>query len=469
MLRGYQNIVEVAQRVLSRALSNRQTLSQQPIVKVIQPDHELELQKLAKPKQEPMSIEKVLTNADEIFQHRVRMDHPRFFGFIPSPASDLSWLGEILNTAYNTHAGSWYQSSGPSSVEKSLITWLAQEIVGLPKSSGGCFVSGGSMANLTAMMVARDQKLTLEERSKGIVYTSDQTHSSVAKGLRILGFHDNQIRKIKCDKKYRLKIEFLEAAIKEDRMVGKKPFLIIGNCGTTNTGSVDPFTELAAIAQHEDLWLHADGAYGASTAFVKSRKSLLQGLELCDSLSWDAHKWLFQTYGCGMVIVRDRKLLVQSFGTSAEYIQDAVEGAEVHPNFWNYSPELTRPSRAMKLWFTLQMLGTDTLESAIERGFVLAEVAESSLTKLADWEILSPAQMGIICFRYAPGDLADEDLNELNRKISKKAIEENLAAPLTTMLDGKLCLRICSIHPDLENREMERIIDGLDRIARSLS
>jgi L-2,4-diaminobutyrate decarboxylase len=468
MLRGTRDLTETAQTLLKHCIDTRQTINEQPIVKVIQPNVEANLEKLARPSLQPVPLESVLCNANEIFDYRVRMDHPRFFGFIPSPASDLSWLGDMLNTAYNTHAGSWYQSSGPSTIEKSLITWLAQDVVGFPDSAGGCFVSGGSMANLTALMVARDQKLAFDERTKAVIYISEQTHSSVAKGLRILGFHDTQIRKISCDQRFRLRVDVLQDTIEADRKTGKKPFLVIANCGTTNTGTIDPLEELAEIARREDLWFHADGAYGATAALAKGRKSILQGLELCDSLSWDAHKWLFQTYGCGMVLLRDRKLLVQSFGTSAEYIQDAAEGAEMYPNFWNYSAELTRPARAMKLWFSLQMLGLDAIGAAIERGFSLAEVAGSALKQLQDWQILSPAQMGIICFRYAPPHHSPEGLDDLNRMVSKKAIEENLAAPLTTKLCGTVCLRICSIHPDLKNDEMMDIIHGLDRIARDL-
>jgi L-2,4-diaminobutyrate decarboxylase len=468
MLRGSHDLAEIAEKLLKQCIDGRQTVARQPIIKVVQSDVEAKLQELAKPSAEPAPLESVLSNADEIFDYRVRMDHPRFFGFIPSPASDLSWLGDILNTAYNTHAGSWYQSSGPSAIEKSLINWMTQDVIGFPDSAGGCFVSGGSMANLTALMVARDQKLAFEDRTKAIIYMSEQTHSSIGKALRVLGFHSSQIRKIDFDEKFRIRVDVLQDTIEQDRRNNNKPFLVIGNCGTTNTGTVDPFEQLAEITRREDLWLHADGAYGASTALAKHRKSIIQGLELCDSLSWDAHKWLFQTYGCGMVLLRDRKLLVQSFGTSAEYIQDAAEGEEIYPNFWNYGLELTRPARAMKLWFSFQLLGLDAIDAAIERGFSLAEAAESALKQLQNWEILSPAQMGIVCFRYAPPDHPTELLDDLNRMISTKAIEENLAAPLTTKLYSKVCLRICSIHPDLNNKEMVDIVHGLDRIATEL-
>ncbi|RFU73810.1 pyridoxal-dependent decarboxylase [Trichoderma arundinaceum] len=422
--------------VLDHCVLERQSIPSQPIVKIIPPQNEKDIGDLAKPSRTPASIDTTLSHAENIFGYRVRMDHPRFFGFIPSPASDLSWLGEVLNSAYNTHAGSWFQSSGPSAVEKHLLSWLTADIIGYPETAGGCFVSGGSMANLSALMLARDQKLSFEQRSRAIAYTSEQTHSSLAKGLGILGFHPSQIQKVACDEDMRINTSLLKLTIEKDKASGKIPFLIVGNAGTTNTGTSDPFIELADIARHDNMWLHADGAYGASALLCPSRRGILNGIELSDSLSWDAHKWLFQTYGCGMVLVRNRKTLTESFGTTAEYTQDAAEKAESMPNFWNYGPELTRPARAMKLWFSFQLLGLDAIDQAIRHGFELAEVAQSSLERLADWEILSTAQMGIICFRYHPTQVSAIKLDELNLKISQAAIEKSLAAPLTTRIRG---------------------------------
>ncbi|KIX94354.1 uncharacterized protein Z520_10064 [Fonsecaea multimorphosa CBS 102226] len=460
-------LIGSALKVMKLSVDNRRGISDQPIVKITQPEVAQKFARLARPQHHPIPIDTVLENAREVFDHRIRMDHPRFFGFIPSPASDWSWLGEVLNTAFNTHAGSWLQSSGPSAIEQSLISWMACDLLGFPPTAGGCFVSGGSMANLSALMVARDQKLDFEERTRAVIYTSDQTHSSIVKGLRILGFHDRQVAKIECDQHFRMNTAMLRLRIEHDRRSGKKPFLVVGSCGTTNTGSVDPLDELAAIAQKEDLWLHVDGAYGASAALSKSRKSLIKHVGLCDSISWDAHKWLFQTYGCGMVLVRDRKLLMDSFRTGAEYTQDAPDGPEEYPNFWNYTQELTRPARAMKLWFSFQMLGLDAVQRGIEHAFELAETAQATLERLEHWQVLSPAQMGIICFRYQPPGLDEFALENLNKEISRIAIENNVAAALTTRLSGKLVIRICSMHPDLKNDEMMQIIKSLDHIAQA--
>ena len=466
------NLAELASKVVDQCVRERQTVDSQPILAVLPPKDAENIEAITKPGRLPASIDSTLAQAEQIFGYRVRMDHPRFFGFIPSPASDLSWLGDVLNSAYNTHAGSWFQSSGPSAVEKHLLSWLATDIVGFPESSGGCFVSGGSMANLSALILARDQKLAFEDRNKAVAYTSDQTHSSLAKGLGIIGFHADQVRKIPCDENLRIDLSLLKSAIEQDKASGRIPFLIVGNAGTTNTGSVDAFADLATMAKENDLWLHADGAYGASTLLCHSRRQLLDGIHLCDSISWDAHKWLFQTYGCGMVLVRERRLLTESFGTTAEYTQDAAETAETLPNFWNYGPELTRPARAMKLWFSFQLLGLEAISEAINHGFALAEAAQSALEHLPDWEIVSPAQMGIICFRFRPNGPDRTfvfDLDDLNKKISQRAIEKNIAAPLTTRIGRNLVMRICSIHPNLTKDEMVSIIEKLDHLAQELA
>jgi L-2,4-diaminobutyrate decarboxylase len=417
----------------------------------------------------PQPIESVIHEAITIFTHRVRMDHPKFFGFIPSPAHPTSWLGELLNSLFNTHAGSWFQSSGPSTIEASLIDFLASN-AGLPtETAGGIFVSGGSMANLTALMMARDQMLgSQEERMKGVIYVSEQTHLSVAKGLRVLGFVDSQIRKVPVDSKFRLDVESLGEMVQADRAKGLLPFAVVASCGTTNTGSVDPLHAIADFAQNEKLWMHVDGAYGANIVLSKSYTYLADGLGRADSISWDAHKWLFQTYGCGIVLTRNKKHLIDSFATDAEYVRDAV-AAENTPNFWNFGIELTRPARAMKLWFTMRVLGLETMGALIDHGFALAERAEAELRRRRDWEILSPANLAIVVFRYVPSGLSEKDLDELNIAIAKKIIAENRAGALTTKLLGKTVLRICAISPELSLDEMAEVIAKIDETARSLS
>ena len=324
------------------------------------------------------------------------------------------------------------------------------------------------MANLTALMMARDQMLgSQEERMRGCIYVSEQTHLSIAKGLRVLGFMDRQIRKVPVDSKFELDMNSLGKAIEADRIAGLLPFAVVASCGTTNTGSIDPLNEIADLAEKERLWMHIDGAYGASIVLSKSYSHLAGGMGRANSISWDAHKWLFQTYGCGIVLVRNKNHLMDSFATDAEYVRDAV-AAEETPNFWNFGIELTRPARAMKLWFTMRVVGLETMGMLIDHGCALAESAEAELKRLENWEILSPATLGILVFRYAPVSRSEREIDELNITISKKLLAENVAGALTTKLLGKIALRICAISPELSLEEMVRIITKIDETAISL-
>lgn len=415
------------------------------------------------------TIEKML----RVMSHRVAMEHPKFFGFIPSPVHETSILGHIITAMFNVHAGSWFQSSGPSAIEDALLKWLAQQAGFPPVGAGGAFVSGGSMANLTAIVAARDAKLSFDQRSKGVIYVSEQTHSSVQKGLNVAGFHASQTRAVECDHLYRLKAASLRKAIAIDREAGLVPFLVVATCGLTNTGGVDPLEAVADVSEDEGLWLHVDGAYGASVLLSSQHRRLAHGVARAHSLSWDAHKWLFQTYGCGVILLRDQRHLIQSFATNASYIQDAEEATLTDVNFWNRGIELTRPVRAMKLWFTLQCLGLDKVGEFIDHGIRLAELVEQEVRKLKNWRVVTPAQLAIVNFSYVArskgvgGESVEDSFmsEKVNTEVSKRAIYRNIAAVLTTRLHGKLNLRMCTISPLLEPGQLLDVVHSLDSLA----
>ncbi len=402
-----------------------------------------------------------------VFAQQATVDHRRYFAFIPGPFSPLSWIGELLTAGHNPHAGSWLQSAGPSCVEGEMIRWMVAQL-GMPaETAGGLFVSGGSMANLTAMAVARDLRLTEAQRPLGVAYVSDQTHSSNAKGMKLLGFASRQIRKIGSDAGFRMNTAELRERIHRDRAIGLQPFAVIATAGTTNTGSIDPLQEIAQIAREEGLWMHVDGAYGASICLSPTHRELLKGIEHADSVAWDAHKWMFQTYGCGAVLVRDKSHLSDSFCVRPEYLRDAESNAEC-PNYWELGPELTRPARALRLWFTLQVAGTRAMGEAIAHGVQLAEWAEDELRhNPGRWEIVSDAKLGIVNFRFlAPQSHDAAAADELQRKIARRAMEEGQIGVLTTELRGRTVLRICAIHPLATERDMRESVALLDEYAK---
>ncbi|KAL6855683.1 pyridoxal-dependent decarboxylase [Trichoderma novae-zelandiae] len=408
--------------------------------------------------------------------HRIPMDHPKFFGFIPSPVDENSYLGNMITAMYNVGAGSWILGSGACTVQDALIKWFAEQ-AGLPSSSGGIFVSGGSVANLTAIVAARDAKLRFEQRHKAVIYMSEQTHSSMAKGLSIAGFHRSQVRRVDHDSSYRMKPASLRQEIEKDKKNGLVPFMVVATCGITNTGGIDDLNALADISESENLWFHIDGAYGASILLSKSHKQCADGTGRADSLTWDAHKWLFQTYDCGLLLVRDKRNLIESFATDASYIKDAAEASSDKVNFWNRGIEMTQPVRGMKLWFTLQRLGLDKVGEMIDHGIDLAEFAELALRGFEDWEVISPAQLGIINFRYVPptSQLSDIDFDideycdKVNADISRLAVERNIAAPMTTRLGKALNLRMCIVSPHLSRDELFEVMQSLDSLAKEVS
>lgn len=403
---------------------------------------------------------------NEVFKYSGNPNHPRFFGFIPGPASCVSWLGDVMTSAYNIHAGGSKLAPVINCVEQEVLRWLA-DCAGFGENAGGVFVSGGSMANITALTAARDKKLDENTLHLGTAYVSDQTHSSVAKGLRVIGIGDNRIRKIETDDRFRMKVEDLKAAVEKDVEEGYIPFVVIGTAGTTNTGSIDPLKEIAELCREHEMWFHVDGAYGGSVLVSEEYRHLMDGIELADSISWDAHKWLFQTYGCAAVIAKDIKDLYRSFHVNPEYLKD-IESNSEFVNMWDIGIELTRPARGLKLWMTLQILGSELIGSAIEQGFQLAQWAQEDVEQKKDWEIISPAQLAIVNFRYAPSDLTEEERDIVNEKVSERINKSGYAAIFTTVLKGKKVLRFCAIHPETTRQDIQTTIQLLDKYAREI-
>ncbi len=413
----------------------------------------------------------------DIFSSTNHETHPRFFAFIPGPSNFVGALAEFLRTGYNIFAGSWLEGSAPAVAEQVTLDWICK-LAGYPETASGTFLSGGSLANLSALVTARDALLQPRDYLRAIIYGSDQTHSSILRAMRILGFQKDQFHRMPSEAEFRLPVGALHDAIRRDRAAGKIPFCVIANAGTTNTGAIDPLSSLASICAEEKLWLHADGAYGASALFCERGRSLLRGLELADSFTVDPHKWLFQPFDCAVLLVRDRKTLRHAFHVredEAEYLQDARgKGEEI--NLWDYSPELTRPFRALKLWMSLQIFGADAFAAAIDRTFYLAEFAEKQLRADSFWEVTTGAQIAVLTFRAVPdewkttssGDVElKSKLDALNRAIAARMQMEGYALVLSTELRGQTVLRLCTINPRTTEEDISKTIAALRVAARS--
>ncbi len=394
--------------------------------------------------------------AEDVLEFAGRIDHPRFVAFIPSSPTWPSVLGDLLTSGYNVFQGTWLESAGPSEVELIVLDWF-REWLGYPAGAAGLLLSGGSVANLTAMVVAREARLG-GAIGDGVMYASDQVHSSVERAARILGFRADQVRLVPADDDFCLRAQALAAAVAADRAAGLRPFLVVANAGATSTGAIDPFPELAEACARLGLWLHADGAYGGFAALTGRGRRALAGIERADSITLDPHKWLFQTYEAGCLLLREGTLLPETFHVMADYLKDTtILGQEV--NFADRGIQLTRRARALKIWFSLQYFGVAAFREAIDRAIDLAAAAERAIAEAPDLELLSPASLGVVCFRRHPAGLDDEAaLDALNARILKRINEVGEAMISSTRIRGRYALRFCIMNWRTTEDDVARIL-----------
>ncbi|HEY7769311.1 pyridoxal phosphate-dependent decarboxylase family protein [Longimicrobium sp.] len=400
---------------------------------------------------------------DEVFRPMTHLTHPRFFAYVPGPSNFIGAIADALASGFNPFAGAWAMSPAAAQVELVTADWL-REALGMPSTAGGLFVSGGSMATLTALAVARHKRLG-DDASRGVIYCSNQTHTAVDRGARILGFRPDQLRKLAPDEHYRLRVDDLAAAMDADAAAGLRPFCVVANAGTTSTGAVDPLAEIADLCRARGVWMHVDGAYGGAAVLTDEGRAILHGIGEADSIALDAHKWLFQPVECGCVLVRQAEDLKDTFRMVPAYLRDNDLSAE-EVNFRDWGVQLTRGFRALKLWMTIQVFGMHAMRAAVGRGMRLAEVAEEELRALADWEIVTPAQLGIVTFRHRPNGIDGAEADDLQRRIATGLAADGYALLSTTELRGRTVLRLCTINPRTTDEEMRRTVRTLDRIAR---
>ncbi len=406
---------------------------------------------------------------DNVLEHSSLINHPRFFSFVPGPSNFVSVMADALASGHNIFSGSWVTSAGAGEIEILCINWLLH-LYGLPvREGGGLFVSGGSMANLIALSSAKRVKLG-DDCEKGVIYYSDQTHSSVDRAIYVLGLKKHQIRRLPTDSDFRLSLTHLREAILKDKAAGLTPFCVVANAGTTNTGTIDDLNQIALVCSEHKLWYHIDAAFGGGAILNPEGAQLLQGVELADSLTIDPHKWMYQPYEIGCVMVRDHRWLSGTFRMNPEYLKDCKGNAE-EINFYDYGIQLTRRFRALKLYMSFKTFGIDSFSEAIAANFQLAKKTADFLRETDCWEIVSEADLPVICFRYLPKDLPSKQkdhqkyINGLNQFISDKIIEEGWAMLATTVLREQTILRMCLINPRTTFEDIEKTFKKLQAFA----
>jgi aromatic-L-amino-acid decarboxylase len=384
---------------------------------------------------------------DKVLNQSNVVSHPKSYSFVPGPSNFISAMADALASGFNIFSGGWMASPAGAAVEIVAMNWLLKWF-GFPiKRGGGIFTSGGSMANLTALITARNQKCR-DDWSRSIIYLSDQAHSSNIKAIRVLGFKKEQIRIIPTDISFRMAINKLKNAIAKDKLEGLHPFCIIASAGTTNTGTVDPLEDLAAICKSEDIWLHIDAAYGGAAVLTSEGKKMMKGIEKADSITVDPHKWFYQPYEIGCLLVRDHKWLSGTFTEKPEYLRD-IEGNKSEINFYDHGIELSRRFRALKFYMSIQTFGVQAFRTAVQQNLDLAYQTESILRTSEKWEVVSPATLAIINFRYHPihFNWEEPDLDKINQFISDQVTGSGEALLVTTILNKQVVLRMCLINP----------------------
>jgi aromatic-L-amino-acid decarboxylase len=394
----------------------------------------------------------------DVLPFRARVEHPRFFAFIPASPTWPGALGDFLASALNVFGGSWMEGAGPTRLELVVLDWF-KDWIGYPAEAAGVLVSGGSAANMTALACAREA-LVGPMRPDVVAYVSDQAHASLARGARALGFRADQVRVLPSDAERRLRPEVLAGAIRADVEAGRRPVLVSASAGATNTGAVDPLGELADVCAEHGAWLHVDAAYGGFAAITERGRRLLAGIERADSVTLDPHKWLYQPFECGALLVRRGTLLRRAFEMVPDYLKDA-QVAEGEVNFFDLGFQLTRSVRAFKVWLSVQALGLGAFRAAVDRSMDLAVEAEAIVRATPELELLSPASLGIVCFRRrAPGD-DEDDAARLNAALvaGLEATGEGLVS--STRLHGRYAIRLCVLNHATAAADVRWVLEWL--------
>ncbi|HLK94263.1 MAG TPA: aminotransferase class I/II-fold pyridoxal phosphate-dependent enzyme [Nocardioidaceae bacterium] len=408
--------------------------------------------------QQPEGFDSALRSVvDDVLPHRSNLQHPGYLAYIPGSGTWPGALGDLIASAMNLDCGNWMESSGPSQVELQVLDWFRQWI-GYPEGAAGVLVSGGSAANLTALACARELRLG-PMTNDAVVYCSDQSHSSVARAARSLGFRPEQVRVVPTDDRYRLRLDALAAVVDADRAAGRTPLVVSANAGATNTGAVDPLPELAEFCSGQRIWFHVDAAYGGFAVLTKRGKAQLRGLERADSVTLDPHKWLYQPFECGAVLVREPGALERAFSVSPDYLADtAAQDAEV--NFAARGLQLTRGSRALKLWMSLRTFGISAFRDAIDRTLDLALLAEQTVRADDRLELMMDATLGIICFRRRFPDVETEaEAAFRNAALVASVAESGIGMVSSTRLRGRYAIRLCVLNHSTTADDVLRVID----------
>jgi len=419
------------------------------------------------PPEEGQDFLHVLQEIEEkIIPFTLRPSHPRFLAFIPGAPTFVSILGDWLCAGLNFFAGVWKEAPAATEVELLVLDWF-KEFLGYPAQARGILTSGGSEANLTALVVARE-KVEYSNRQQAVLYVSEHRHYSIDRAAKVMGMLPEQVRKLGTDAGQRLAPSLLKRAVTEDRQAGRLPWLVAANAGATNTGAIDSLDELAEFCRQNGMWFHVDAAYGWPAVLTQEGRVALRGIERADSITLDPHKWFGQTFEAGCVLIRAGKALADTFQLRPDYMQDvAPEEGEI--NFADHGIALTRRFRALKIWFSMKVLGVGWFRRLVEHCCRLADYAQKLLEKSGSFEILSSRQLSIVCFRFVPKSAPQQksELDDLNLAICEGARATGRVFLSTTRLQGRVALRLCFVNWRTTAADVEEVVALLEELGRT--
>jgi aromatic-L-amino-acid decarboxylase len=389
---------------------------------------------------------------------------PGYLAFIPGGGLFAAALADFVAAGLNRFVGLWSVAPAFAQMEATALRWLL-DLFDYPPEARGIFTSGGSLANLSAIVTAR-RALLGEDFLRGTLYTSDQAHASVAKAAVLAGFPWRNVRKARSTPELRVDVEALRELIRADRAAGLQPFLIVGNAGTTNTGAVDPLVDLADLAAGESMWLHADAAYGGFFQLTDRGRGRLRGIERADSITLDPHKGLFLPYGTGSLLVRDGAKLREAHHVGAEYLQDLAPEGDI-PNFAEYSPELSREFRGLRVWLPVKLHGLDAFRAALDEKLDLARFLFEALRDTPGFEVPWEPELTVVPFRYRPRT-EGVDVEEFNHRLLDRINASRRVFLSSTMIDGRFVIRACVVSVRTHRDRVEEAVDIIRTSAREL-
>lgn len=398
--------------------------------------------------------------------------HPAFMGWVHGGGNPVGMLAELLAGALNANLGG--RDHAPVEVERQVIRWAA-EMMGFPASASGLLVTGTSIANLIAVLVARTRALGPAVRREGIggvrlaAYASAAAHGCIPRALDMAGIGSDRLRLVPCDGEHRMRLDALAEMVAADRRAGFLPFLAVGTAGTVNTGAVDDLDGIARLCAAEGLRFHVDGAFGALAMLSPARRPLLAGIERADSVAFDFHKWGQVPYDAGCILIRDGADQLATFGQDVAYLRREARGlAGGHPWPCDLGPDLSRGFRALKVWMTLKAYGADRLGAVVDQCCALAQRLAAHVTAEPALELLAPVPLNIVCFRVRPRGVGGADgLDRLNADIVADLQEAGIAAPSTTTLGGKLAIRAAIVNHRTTERDIDQLVPAVLAAARA--